>query len=49
MNKKLKIDMTEQDCQDLMNGEEFNWTFTTECGEDIDIHLFNTDTEDDDE
>jgi len=45
MNKKLTIDVTNEDCEDLLNGVEFNWVFTTECGESIDIRLYNPDAE----
>lgn len=43
-NQKLVIDITESDCQDLMSGKEFDWTFTTDKGKDIDIHLYNPDS-----
>ena len=36
-NQEITIPMSEQDLWDLQNGEEFNWTFTTDKGEDIDI------------
>ena len=36
-NQKLVIPVSEQDIYDLQNGEEFDWTFTTDRGEDIDI------------
>jgi len=40
-NQKLRINFSEEDLQDLQNGETFDWTFTTDKGEDIDIHLYN--------
>jgi len=39
-NQKLRINFSEEDLQELQNGETFDWTFTTDKGEDIDIHLF---------
>ena len=39
-NQKLKIPFTENDIEELMNGEEFHWTFETEKGESIDVHIF---------
>lgn len=39
-NQKLRINFSEEDLQDLQNGEKFDWTFTTNKGEEIDIHLF---------
>ena len=36
-NQSITIPMSENDLQELMNGEEFNWTFPTESGEEIDI------------
>ena len=38
-NQKLVIPFTESDLQDLQAGETFDWTFTTDKGESIDIHL----------
>ena len=34
-NKKIKIPFSEEDLQDLMNGETKNWTF-----DGIDVELF---------
>jgi len=42
-NQKLVIDVTESDCHDLIRGEKFDWTFTTDKDEDIDIRLYNPD------
>jgi hypothetical protein len=39
VNAKLIILFSESDLNNLMNGEEFRWTFTTDKGEDIDILL----------
>jgi hypothetical protein len=42
--QKIVIDITERDCQELMHGErEFNWTYPTDRGEEIDIRIFNPD------
>jgi RecJ-like exonuclease len=38
-NQTLVIPVSESDIQDLQNGEEFHWTFTTDGGEEIDVHL----------
>ncbi len=46
IRQKIKIDITDEDCHDLLRGKEFNWTFPTEVGgERIDIHLFNPEAE----
>lgn len=34
-NKKIKIPFTEEDLQDLLNGETFNWTF-----DGVDVKLY---------
>lgn len=36
-NQKLVIPFSDEDIWELQNGEEFDWTFTTNEGEDIDI------------
>jgi hypothetical protein len=48
-NKKqqLIVDFSESDLQDLQSGDTFDWTFTTDRGEDIDIHLKPTEYNDD--
>lgn len=38
-NQKIIIDLSQNDLEDLMNGEVFNWTYTTDKGEEIDICL----------
>lgn len=38
-NPKMVIFFSESDLQDLMAGEEFRWTFTTDQGQDIDVLL----------
>ena len=40
-NQKINIPFSEEDLQDLQQGKEFNWTFETEKGELIDVHLYN--------
>ena len=37
--QKLIIPLSENDLQELEFGKEFHWTFTTNKGEDIDVHL----------
>lgn len=44
-NQKLKIHFSEEDLQELQNGETFDWTFRTDKGEDIDIHLYQGEDE----
>lgn len=45
-NAKMVIYFSEQDLQDLINGEQFQWTFPTDRGEDIDV-LLRGETQDD--
>ena len=40
---KISIDMTERDLQDLINGETFDWSYTSDTGEQVDVHLYNCD------
>lgn len=44
-NQKLEVDLTTEDCHDLLSGKEFYWTFDTDKGVAIDIHLFNQEQE----
>lgn len=37
---KINIHLSEEDLQDLQNGETFDWTFTTDTGQSIDVHLY---------
>lgn len=39
----MNIPFTENDCQELMNGEVFNWTFETDEGVSTDVQLYNED------
>ena len=45
-NQQLKIDFTEGDIQELRDGRSFDWTFITDKGESIDVHIYNEDFED---
>lgn len=36
-NQKIIIPLSETDIDDLHNGEWFNWTFTSDRGEPIDV------------
>lgn len=38
-NQKIIVPMSENDIQELQSGEEFDWTFPTENGEEIDVHV----------
>lgn len=42
-HQKLRLDFTELDLEELQNGETFDWSFPTDMGETIDIHLFKGD------
>jgi len=44
-NPKMTIEFTESDLQELTEGKTFDWTFPTDEGVDIDIHLYNEDAE----
>jgi len=39
-NQKLKINFSEEDLDELRSGGTHDWTFTTDKGEPIDIHLY---------
>lgn len=45
IRQSLSIPLSSNDLDDLMSNEEFNWTFPTNLGEDIDIHLYHDDFE----
>lgn len=45
----INIDFTESDLQDLINGETFDWNFVSDTGEMVDVHLYNSDIDNDDE
>jgi len=38
MNKKIKVNLTEQDLEDLQRGKTFNWTFNG-----VDVYLYKGD------
>ncbi len=38
-NEKIIVPISESDAQDLMSGDEFNWTFETDKGQLIDVWL----------
>lgn len=37
----LTIPFTENDIQELQSGEEFNWSFETDKGEEIEIYIIH--------
>lgn len=41
---ELEIDITTEDLEELMNGEEFNWVFYG-----VRVHLFNPENEDEED
>lgn len=41
MNKKIRIQFSEEDLQDLLNGRTFDWTF-----DGVDVHLYMGDDDD---
>ena len=45
-NQKLDIPFSESDIQELQSGETFDWTFETDEGESIDIHIRPEEDED---
>lgn len=48
VNPKMTIPFSENDLHDLQNGEEFNWSFLTDTGVEIDI-LLRVETDEDNE
>lgn len=38
MNKKIKVNLTEEELQDLLNGRTFNWNF-----DGVEIYLYKGD------
>ena len=44
-NQKIKIDISEEDARQLSIGNSFDWTYVTDKGESIDIHLYGTSNE----
>ena len=45
-NEKLEVNFTEDDCYNITNGIDFHWTFETDKGRSIDIHLFKAEEDD---
>ena len=45
-NPKIRIHLSENDLQHLMNGDTYDWTFPSDTGQDIDIHLYQGDNPD---
>ena len=43
---KITIDFTETDLQELLVGNTFDWTYTSDTGETVDVHLYNEEYED---
>ncbi len=37
--QSITIPMSESDCQDIMNGTNFDWVFETEKGVPINVHI----------
>lgn len=48
-NEKISVNFVDSDLEDLMNDCEFDWTFKSDRGNDIDIHLYKGDSEDEEE
>lgn len=42
-NPKIVIDFTQGDLENLIDGKQFDWTYTADDGQEIDVHLFNED------
>ena len=40
---KIAIDMTDDDLHELLSGEEFDWSYESDTGETVEVHLFNAD------
>ena len=45
-NQKITINITQEELEDMSNGEEFNWNFPTEKAEWIDVRLYTEQLED---
>jgi len=43
---KITIDLTENDLQDLISGDEFDWSYESDTGETVEVHLYNVDVSD---
>ena len=42
-NPKIKLDITDSDCQELQEGKVFHWTFPDSTGRQVDLEVFNPD------
>jgi hypothetical protein len=40
---KIAIDLTDNDLQELQSGEEFDWSYESDTGETVEVHLYNAD------
>ena len=40
---KISIDFTENDLQELLDGKCFDWTYQSDTGETVEVHLYNED------
>lgn len=38
-NQKITIPLSDLDLEELQAGKSFNWTFETDKGENIDVHI----------
>ena len=46
-NQSIVVPFTGNDIDELQNGEEFDWTFPSQMGYDINIHLLKEEYEED--
>lgn len=42
---KINIDLTVSDLDELMDGKTFDWMFIADDGQEVDVHLYNSDRE----
>lgn len=47
--QKMSIPFSSEDLRELSIGGEFDWTFKTDKGESIDVHLYNEEEEEEEE
>jgi len=38
---KISIDLTESDLYELVKGESFDWSYESDTGEMVQVHLYN--------
>lgn len=48
-NESIMVNFSDEDLEDLQNGGTFDWTFISDRGNNIDIHLYKGDEEEEDE